>query len=279
MLLDFVYDRLEIKKIRLHFNEFMINFHNFNHKNKKINSIKSFVRNLKNKYNLIYLDEFQVTNIVDAMILGKLFEIIFSENIKIIITTNIKLNDLYKDGLQRDKFLPFISIIKENSIQEELLLSEDYRLLTKDKFKRIFYPLNEKTLFKINKIFRELSRNKLKEKKIIITKGRDFTIENFYSGIVKLNFNELCNENLGAEDYINIASVCKHLFIEQVPIFTDENSNQQLRFITLIDIFYEKKISLTLSLENNLLKLGSSKKHYESFKRTLSRLNEMTGNF
>jgi predicted ATPase len=279
MLLDFVYDRLEIKKIRLHFNEFMINFHNFNHKNKKINSIKSFVRNLKNKYNLIYLDEFQVTNIVDAMILGKLFEIIFSENIKIIITTNIRLNDLYKDGLQRDKFLPFISIIKENSIQEELLLSEDYRLLTKDKFKRIFYPLNEKTLFKINKIFRELSRNKLKEKKIIITKGRDFTIENFYSGIVKLNFNELCNKNLGAEDYINIASVCKHLFIEQVPIFTDENSNQQLRFITLIDIFYEKKISLTLSLENNLLKLGSSKKHYESFKRTLSRLNEMTGNF
>tara|TARA_B110000211_G_scaffold208465_1_gene245021 strand:- start:167 stop:1204 length:1038 start_codon:yes stop_codon:yes gene_type:complete len=279
MLLNFVYDRLEIKKIRLHFNEFMINFHNFNHKNKNINLIKSFVRNLKDKYNLIYLDEFQVTNIVDAMILGKLFETIFSENIRIIITTNIKLNDLYKDGLQREKFLPFISIIKENSIQEELLLGEDYRLLSKDKFKRIFYPLNEKTLFKINKIFHELSRNKLKEKKIITTKGRNFTIENFYSGIVKLNFNELCNANLGAEDYINIAAVCKHLLIEQVPIFTDENSNQQLRFIILIDIFYEKKISLTLSLENNLLKLGSSKKHYELFKRTLSRLNEMTGNF
>ena len=279
MLLNFVYDRLEIKKIRLHFNEFMINFHNFNHKNKNINLIKSFVRNLKDKYNLIYLDEFQVTNIVDAMILGKLFETIFSENIRIIITTNIKLNDLYKDGLQREKFLPFISIIKENSIQEELLLGEDYRLLSKDKFKRIFYPLNEKTLFKINKIFHELSRNKLKEKKIITTKGRNFIIENFYSGIVKLNFNELCNANLGAEDYINIAAVCKHLLIEQVPIFTDENSNQQLRFIILIDIFYEKKISLTLSLENNLLKLGSSKKHYELFKRTLSRLNEMTGNF
>jgi len=279
MLLNFVYDRLEIRKIRLHFNEFMINFHNFNHKNKNINLIKSFVRNLKDKYNLIYLDEFQVTNIVDAMILGKLFETIFSENIRIIITTNIKLNDLYKDGLQREKFLPFISIIKENSIQEELLLGEDYRLLSKDKFKRIFYPLNEKTLFKINKIFHELSRNKLKEKKIITTKGRNFIIENFYSGIVKLNFNELCNANLGAEDYINIAAVCKHLLIEQVPIFTDENSNQQLRFIILIDIFYEKKISLTLSLENNLLKLGSSKKHYELFKRTLSRLNEMTGNF
>ena len=85
MLLNFVYDRLEIKKIRLHFNEFMINFHNFNHKNKNINLIKSFVRNLKDKYNLIYLDEFQVTNIVDAMILGKLFETIFSENIRIMV--------------------------------------------------------------------------------------------------------------------------------------------------------------------------------------------------
>ena len=67
--------------------------------------------------NLIYLDEFQVTNIVDAMILGKLFEVIFSENIKIIITTNTKLDDLYKDGLQREQFLPFISIIKDNSFK------------------------------------------------------------------------------------------------------------------------------------------------------------------
>ena len=72
---------------------------------------------LKNNYELIYLDEFQVTNIVDAMILGKLFEVIFSEKIKIIITTNTKLNELYKDGLQRELFLPFISIIKNNSIE------------------------------------------------------------------------------------------------------------------------------------------------------------------
>ena len=97
--------------------------------------------------------------------------------------------------------------------------------------------------------------------------------------MTRFKFSDLCDVNIGAEDYINIANLCKHVFIEEVPIFNDENSNQQLRFIILIDIFYEKKISLTLSLENNLLKLGSSKKHYESFKRTLSRLNEMTGNF
>ena len=110
MLLNFVYDRLEIKKHRQHFNEFMINFHDFRHKKKNKNSISDYVKKLKKKYDLIYLDEFQVTNIVDAMILGKLFEVVFEENIKIIITTNTKLNDLYRGGLQRDQFLPFISI-------------------------------------------------------------------------------------------------------------------------------------------------------------------------
>ena len=117
MLLNFVYDRVKIKKCRQHFNEFMINFHDFRHEKKGNNSISEFVKKLKNKYDLIYLDEFQVTNIVDAMILGKLFEIIFEENIKIIITTNTKLNDLYKDGLQREQFLPFISVINKFSLQ------------------------------------------------------------------------------------------------------------------------------------------------------------------
>ena len=97
MLLNFVYDRLKVKKHRQHFNEFMINFHNFRHEKKNNNTISAFAKKLKKKYDLIYLDEFQVTNIVDAMILGRLFEIIFKENIKIIITTNTKLNDLYKD--------------------------------------------------------------------------------------------------------------------------------------------------------------------------------------
>ena len=118
MLLNFAFDRLKIRKHRQHFNEFMINFHNFRHDKKDNNTITAFVKDLKKKYDLIYLDEFQVTNIVDAMILGKLFEVIFEEKIKIIITTNTKLHDLYKDGLQRDQFLPFISIIKKFSIIE-----------------------------------------------------------------------------------------------------------------------------------------------------------------
>ena len=276
MILNFIYDQLKITKLRLHFNEFMISFHDFRHDKDDDNSIHSFVKNLKKKYELIYLDEFQVTNIVDAMILGKLFEIIFSENIKIIITSNTKINDLYLDGLQRDQFLPFISIIKNYSIQKELLLKDDYRLRDLNTKQRLYFPLNERTLFMINKSFREMTKGKIKKIKKINTKGRDFKINNFYAGILRLKFSDLCNKNLGAEDYINISKISDHIFIEEIPNFNDNNSNQQLRFITLIDILYEKKISLSLSLESDLNNLGSSTKHLQIFKRTTSRLIELT---
>ena len=210
------------------------------------------------------------------MILGKLFEIIFEENIKIIITTNIKLKDLYKDGLQRDQFLPFISIIENFSFQKELLIKDDYRTKYNEKPQEIFYPLNEKTSFRVNQRFREFTRNINKERKIVKTKGRDFIIENFYSGVVRLKFKDLCDKNLGAEDYINIANICNHIFIEDIPAFNNENSNQQLRFITLMDILYEKKIKLTISLNEKLDNLSSSEKHFDIFKRTVSRMFEMT---
>ena len=276
MLLNFVYDRLEMKKQRQHFNEFMISFHDFRHEKKDDSTIKTFVKKIKEKYDLIYLDEFQVTNIVDAMILGKLFEIIFEEKIKIIITTNTKLNDLYKDGLQREQFLPFIKIIENFSIQKELLIENDYRTKNDEKFKEIFSPLNEKTSFRINQRFREFTRNTNKESKLVTTKGRNFVINNFYSGIARFKFEDLCDNNLGAEDYINISNLCRHIFIEEIPKFNNENSNQQLRFITMIDIFYEKKIRLTLSIEENLNNLSSSNRHSEIFKRTISRMFEMT---
>ena len=276
MLLNFAFDRLDIRKHRQHFNEFMINFHNFRHEKKDSNTITTFVKELKKKYDLIYLDEFQVTNIVDAMILGKLFEIIFEEKIKIIITTNTKLHYLYKDGLQRDQFLPFISIIEKFSLQQELQIKDDYRTKNNKNFQQIFFPLNEKTSFRINQKFREFTRNINKESKIVTTKGRNFVINNFYSGIARFKFKDLCDNNLGAEDYINISNLCEHIFIEEIPKFNNENSNQQLRFITMIDIFYEKKIRLVLSIEENLNNLSSSNKHSEVFKRTISRMFEMT---
>ena len=114
MILNFFFNLVEEKKVRRHFNEFMINFHDFVHERKEKNEenvINQFVKNLKTKASLVYFDEFQVTNIVDAMILGKLFDQIFKEDIKIIATSNTKISELYNDGLQREQFKPFINIM------------------------------------------------------------------------------------------------------------------------------------------------------------------------
>ena len=277
MILNFFYKNFNQTKHRLHFNEFMINFHDFifqNKNSKKRNIINKFVAKLKKKYKLIYFDEFQVTNIVDAMIIGSLFKKIFDENIKVIFSSNIKINDLYKDGLQRNQFIPFIKIMKKKCFEQTLTIKDDYRKSQNND--RYLYPLNEITSFKINKLFRKLTKDKIKQEKILSIKGRKFNIKNYYEGVARLDFNDLCNKNIGAEDYIKIADVCKYILIENLPNFDDNNSNQQQRFITLIDIIYEKKVNLSISSVSKLDKLTTASSLSGPFKRTLSRLHELT---
>ena len=278
MILNYFFDTIDNNKQRLHFNEFMLEFHNFVHKrkNNEKNIINLFVKELKSKVSLIYFDEFQVTNIVDAMILGKLFDQIFKKKIKIILTSNIKISDLYKDGLQRDQFKPFIDIMKKNSIEHELIIEDDYRKSKDNKRQRFFSPLNKETNFKMNKLFRIITKNRNKSSKILNIKGRRLEVENYYEGISRFNFNELCNKNLGAEDYLEIAKISKFIVIDEIPQFDDFNSNQQQRFITLIDIIYEKNILLAVSANQNLDQFKSSLSLEKQFKRTISRLYELT---
>ena len=279
MILNFFYESLKSKKKRLHFNEFMISFHDFvfqNKKDKKENVIDKFVNKIKKKYELIYLDEFQVTNIVDAMILGNLFKKIFDENIKVLFSSNVKINNLYKDGLQRDQFLPFIKIIKNKCYQEKLSIEEDYRKSQSNKDKRFFYPLDEITNFKVNKFYRQKTKNTENKEKILTIKGRKFVIENYFNGISRFDFKDLCAKNIGAEDYIKIAEACNFIIIENIPNFNNDNSNQQQRFITLIDILYEKNIPLLVSSKSKLNSISSSINLRDVFKRTISRLHELT---
>ena len=277
MILNFFYNNLNEKKVRLHFNEFMIKFHDYIFQNKdKKKGIDHFVKDLKKEAKIIYFDEFQVTNIVDAMILGKLFKKIFEEKIKVIFSSNIEINDLYKDGLQRDQFVPFIKILKVNCYQKELLINEDYRLSKNMDLKRFLSPNDKSTNFLFNKFFRKITKNKMKSYKVLETKGRKFEIENFYEGITKFKFTELFDKNLGSEDYVNISNNCKFIFIENLPNFNENNSNQQQRFITFVDIIYEKKIPLMIKSEVNLESIKSSQSLIEPFKRTTSRLYELT---
>ncbi len=277
MILNFFFNELKEKKLRFHFNEFMIKFHDFIFQNKdKENATELFVKDLKENTQIIYFDEFQVTNIVDAMILGKLFKKIFEEKIRVIFSSNININDLYKDGLQRDQFIPFIKILENNSYQKELLIKEDYRSSTNISLERFLSPVNESSNFTFNKFFRKITKNKKKTLKNLEIKGRKIVLENFYEKIVKFEFDELCNRNLGSEDYIKIAENSEFIFIKNLPDFNENNSNQQQRFITLIDIIYEKKIPLMVTSQVNLNLIKSSRSVTEPFKRTVSRLYELT---
>ena len=275
MILNFFFDCLEKKKLRLHFNEFMIKFHDFIFENKK-DGINLFVKDIKRYSEIIYFDEFQVTNIVDAMILGKLFQKIFDEKIKVIFSSNIRIDDLYKDGLQREQFIPFLKILKFNTHQKELLIQEDYRSNKNRDLDRFLSPINEHNNFVFNKFLRKITKNKKKTSKILQVKGRSLKIENFYERVIKFSFEELCNRNLGSEDYIIIAENSDFIFIENLPDFNEDNSNQQQRFITLIDIVYEKKIPLMITSKVNLETIKSSTSMIEPFKRTISRLYELT---
>ena len=277
MILNFFYNCLKKKKLRLHFSEFMINFHNSVFQNKdKENGINNFVKDLRKKVEILYFDEFQVTNIVDAMILGRLFKKIFEEKIKVIFSSNIFINDLYKDGLQREQFVPFIKILENNCHQKELLIKEDYRTSKKVNLKRFLSPINKSNNFISNKYFRKITKNKKKYQKILEIKGRKLKLENFYDRIIKFTFQELCNRNLGSEDYLIISDNSDFIFITNLPNFNENNSNQQQRFITLIDIIYEKKIPLMITSEVKLDSLKSSKSLAKVFKRTISRLYELT---
>ena len=279
MILDYFFDQIKNKKQRFHFNEFMIKFHDFVFQNKnsnKDNIIDNFVKDLKKKTKLLYFDEFQVTNIVDAMILGKLFKKIFEEKIIVIFSSNIKIDDLYKEGLQRDQFIPFLEILKKYCLQQELIINEDYRSIKNPNFERFLAPINQSNNFVFNKYFRKITKNKIKNKKKLEIKGRNLIIENFYEGIAKFKFEDLCNRNLGSEDYIKIANNCDFIFIENLPEFNKYNSNQQQRFITLIDIIYEKKIPLMITSQVDLSLMKSSKILQDTFKRSISRLYELT---
>ena len=177
---------------------------------------------------------------------------------------------------KREQYIPFIKVLEKNCYQKELLINEDYRLNNNLKIERFLFPINKSTNFTFNKFFRKITKNKDKTYKNLEIKGRNLVLENFYSRIVKFEFDELCNRNLGSEDYIKIAENSDFMFIKNLPNFNDNNSNQQQRFITLIDIIYEKKIPLMITSQVDLNLINSSKSLSNPFKRTVSRLYELT---
>ena len=166
--------------------------------------------------------------------------------------------------------------MEKHSVELELKIEDDYRKSNENQKQRFFYPLNQETNFKINKFFRTITKDKNHLSKIISVKGRDFKIEHFYEGVARFNFNDLCNRNLGAEDYLEIIKNCKFITLDNVPQFNDVNSNQQQRFIILIDVLYDKDIPLAVTAEKNIDQFTAARLLENPFKRTVRRLYELT---
>ena len=166
--------------------------------------------------------------------------------------------------------------MEKNSYEKELLIEEDYRSEKNNDLERFLFPINQSINFKFNKFFRKITKKKNQTYKIFEVKGRKLEIKNFYERVIKFDFEELCNKNLGSEDYITIANNSDFIFIENLPNFNENNSDQQQRFITLIDIIYEKKVPLMITSHVNLSKMTSSMNLIKPFQRTVSRLYELT---
>ena len=185
------------KFMRIHFHEFMIKTHNSLHELRaksysKDDLLSSYAKIIQSETNIIFFDEFQVTNIADAMILSQLFTEFFNRKIKIVLTTNIFPDDLYKDGLQRELFLPFIELIKKKSKIFELDTGKDYRKLNLNNDEVYFSPINLATSHKINDLYLKLTKNSKKIDKIVNVKGRDVVIKRLSKGVSRFYFDETC---------------------------------------------------------------------------------------
>lgn len=263
---------------KIHFNHFMINLHAYINNNKKSDSLEKYIKNFSKKFKTIFIDELHIFNIVDALLIKNIFLLFDKYNIFILISSNFKPCELYKDGLQRNDFLPFISFIETKYEVIKLQNMIDYRRLMLNQSKTYFTPINKTTLNEYEKLFERFVESSEIHIKKIKTKSRIIRFEKCTSNIVSCSFNELCNKNLAHEDYDNIANSFKLLFIKNVPSFTDSEIDQCRRFISLIDMLYDRNCSVVILAAAPINKLCEIVRLKKEFERTSSRLYEMTIN-
>lgn len=285
MLMDIFYNQLpeEIPKLRIHFHEFMIRVHDFLHKErgKKVDNIlPSFAKNLSKDTYILCFDEFQVLDVADAMILGRLFQALFEQGIIIILTSNRHPDDLYKGGLQRDKFTPFVEFIKQNMNILHLDSETDYRKIDISEFEntRYFTPLGSNAKEWANHMFIKLTDGEPPSSTTLHVKGRDIPVECAASGVARFTFSELCERPHGAEDYLRIAKAYPTIILENIPVMNYDRRNEAKRLMTLIDALYDQHIDLFITAEASPDKLYRGHDHSFEFERTVSRLIEMSQN-
>ncbi len=262
---------------KIHFNHLMINLHAFINSNTgKEFTLENYIKNYFKNLSIIFIDELHIFNIVDALLIKKIFLLFKKYKIFVLVSSNFKPNELYKDGLQRSDFLPFIYLIEQNFKIINLDNMKDYRRQMLNQSKTYFTPINKETKKEFSKLFsRFVDAGEIHIRKIKV-KSRVIRFEKCTSNIVFCSFDDLCKNNLAHEDYYNIAKNFNLLFIKDVPSFMNSEINECRRFISLIDMLYDKECSVVLLAEKPINQLCKIKNLDKEFQRTASRLYEMT---
>ncbi|MDX1782469.1 MAG: cell division protein ZapE, partial [Thalassovita sp.] len=212
--------------------------------------------------------------ITDAMIVGRLFEILFKAGVVVVTTSNRVPDDLYKDGLNRQLFLPFIDMLKHKMVVWELISPRDYRQNRLQGAPVYFSPIDAESRQKIREVWEHLSGGEA-DKLVLKVKGRDVEIPQFRNGVARASFYDLCGRMLGAGDYLALAEAVKVLILEDIPRLGRSNFNEAKRFVTLIDALYEAKVRLICSAADQPESLYMEGEGVFEFERTASRLREM----
>ncbi|WP_421789983.1 cell division protein ZapE [Hyphobacterium sp.] len=284
MLMDLFFENAPVKaRRRVHFHEFMQETHarigewrkRTHNKKGQADPIPPTAKAIASQARLLCFDEFQVTDIADAMLLGRLFEHLFKIGVVVFATSNRVPDDLYKNGINRQLFEPFIDMLKDQLEVMEIGAGEDHRLRQLTAAPVYYTPLGETAGVALDAAWQRLTQGATPQSCWVTVQGRQVQVPREASGVARFTFEELCARPLGPADYLALASRFHTLLIEGVPQLSVDKRNEAKRFVTLIDALYEAKTKLVMSAAAEPDQLYPAGDGAFEFERTASRLMEM----
>jgi cell division protein ZapE len=276
-LMDLFYESLEIKdKRRIHFHRMMSEIHAGLRSNEGMEDpLDLIAKNIAEETRVLCFDEFFVSDIGDAMILGRLLEGLFGRGVTLITTSNVPPVDLYKDGLQRERFLPAIRLLQENTQVTQLDAGTDYRLRLLQKAGTFFSSADEDIDRRLSQCIAQIAPGKIEHAGSIDILGRSIPTLGVAEGVVWFAFDDICAGPRSQQDYIEIARFYQTVIISDIPVLDSEQDDSARRFIALVDEFYDRRVKLVLSSAASVNSLYQGTRLQFEFERTKSRLIEM----
>jgi cell division protein ZapE len=285
MLMDLAFAHIDISpKRRVHFDEFMLETHARLRKareGEEGDPIEPVAEQIADEAKLLCFDEMQITNPADAMILSRLFEKLLAEGVKVVTTSNRPPVDLYKDGLNRELFMPFIGLIEQRMLVVPVDGPTDYRLDRLAGVEVWHVPNGPEATAALSQAFFQLTdypvedRARVPSEELDVGGGRTLHVPKSLKGVAVFSFKRLCGEPRGAADYLAIARRYHTVIIVGIPVMTADMRNEAARFVTLIDALYEHKVKLLAAADAQPEGLYPSGDGTFEFQRTASRLEEM----